>query len=64
MVLVGTANFSSGGFRGQQTKRWSVSVSDSETRQTYYRSDNAKSYRIKYVLSIRTNDNLIATFNC
>ena len=39
-------------------------VADLEPRQTYYRSANAKTDRIEYVLSKHNNDNLIATLNC
>ena len=34
-------------------------VADLEPSQTYYQSANAKTYRVEYVLSIRTNDNLV-----
>ena len=47
-----------------EQRKYTVTVADLEPRQTNYRSANAKTYRIEYVLSIGTNDNLIATFNC
>ena len=41
-----------------------ATVADLEPSQAYYRSASAKTYRIEYVLSRRTNDILIATFFC
>ena len=42
---------------------YTYASADTEPRQTYYRSANAKTYWKEYVLSTRTNDNSIAIFN-